>query len=178
MFATGTAAEVAVDDEDVCALELGQVEGVGAFELAAIVFKYISTQAVEGDAPEESGRDNSICIDVIPGEGNGGAGDGGYLSHVFMSWGCICLVGEDGFGFDFDQDVGGDEATDFYHCGGGADVAEGFAVGFADEFPFGDVGAVDAGAYYVIEGGSGLMEGGFDIQDDLFGLGVYVADAY
>jgi hypothetical protein len=43
MFPTGTAAEVAVDDEDVCALELGQVEGVGAFELAAIVFKYIRT---------------------------------------------------------------------------------------------------------------------------------------
>ena len=50
-------------------------------------------------------------------------------------------------------------------------------MGFADEFPFVDVGAVDAGANYVFEAGSGLVEGGFDVEDDLFGLGIDIADA-
>ena len=38
---------------------------MGTFELDPIVLKYISTQAVEGDATEESGGDNSIGINVV-----------------------------------------------------------------------------------------------------------------
>ena len=49
-------------------------------------------------------------------------------------------------------------------------------MGFADEFPLFDIGAVDAGTNYVVEAGSGLLEGGFDIEDDLFGLGINIAE--
>src|SRR5438309_10861614 len=85
---------------------------------------------------------------------------------------------EDGVGFDLDEHLGGDQAADLHHAGGGADGGEEFAVGASDFLPIGDVDDEDACADYVFQRGTGFAKGGFDVSDGLHGLGVNVADAH
>lgn len=75
MFAGGTAAEIAPGQQDSGTLKAGLVEGV-VWILAAIVFEGVFAKSVEGDAAEEAGRDDAICVDVIQQERDCGGGDG------------------------------------------------------------------------------------------------------
>ncbi len=68
---------------------------------------------------------------------------------------CVCLGlggADDGFDFDFDVLVGGDEAGDLDHDEGRFGCAKLFVEGGSDGFPTVDVCAVDAGGNDIIDG--------------------------
>ena len=79
MLARGTAAEVHTRDEDGGVLEAFVVERVlgllAGFGIEAHVMERELTEAVEGDAFHETGRDDAVGIDVSAGDENSGAGD-------------------------------------------------------------------------------------------------------
>ncbi len=81
------------------------------------------------------------------------------------------LVGDVGFGLDFDAPSGVDEGRDDNHGGGGTGDGKELSVDASDLFPIFDAGEVDAGADNVLDGRSGLLEGGGDDGEGLFGLG-------
>ena len=83
--------------------------------------------------------------------------------------------GDDCVGFDFDEELGVNEAADLNHGGGRTDGAEELAVGAADRLPLGDVGDIDAGADDVMKGCARLLECGLDGAEGLNGLKVRVA---
>jgi hypothetical protein len=75
----------------------------------------------------------------------------------------------DRLGFDFHAPFGVEKGGD-NHGGGGPDGGKDFAVGEADLFPVFGVGDEHAGADDIGEGGTGLIEGGFDDAEDGAGL--------
>ena len=90
---------------------------------------------------------------------------------------CDLLFGEDGFGFDFDEHLGRNEAADFDHGARRSNIFEDFAVGAADGFPVGDVFYEDARADDVGYFRAGVGESRFDILQGLRHLGARVAYA-
>src|SRR3954468_20630954 len=77
-----------------------------------------------------------------------------------------------GFGFDFYEPGGVEEAGHDDGGGGGADVGEDLAVGTGDFFPVLGGGEVDAGAEDMVEGGAGLGQCLADQVQAEAGLGV------
>jgi hypothetical protein len=53
----------------------------------------------------------------------------------------VSILGQHGVGVDLNRDLGGNQAADFHHVRGRANVLEEFAVGFADLLPVVDLSA-------------------------------------
>lgn len=83
---------------------------------------------------------------------------------------------DDGFSFDFDEVLGGDEAC-LDKGVGGTDAAKAFAMDAGDSFPVGDVADKDAGADDIVEGAAKLDDGAFDFVNDETRLGGGIAFA-
>ena len=79
MFTAGATSEVAVHDQDGCALVLRAIKGVPAVLLAAVIGEYLGAEAIKGHAFEKARRDDPVGVDVIAAQHHGGsahAGDG------------------------------------------------------------------------------------------------------
>jgi len=96
VLATRTAAEVAVDQQDRRTLMLGTIKGMRAgdslSQFGAIVGEGSRAEGIEGDALEETGRNDPIGIDVITANHHGGAAHrcdraGGEGSGTGHGWG-------------------------------------------------------------------------------------------
>ena len=75
MLATGTAAEIAIHQQDRRIAMFGPIEGVAAAQLGAIVGEHLLAQSIEGHALEKAGRNDPIGVDVVAAQHQGRAHD-------------------------------------------------------------------------------------------------------
>src|SRR5258706_14629257 len=85
------------------------------------------------------------------------------------------LFGQDGCGFDLDQQFHADQGLDLDHGGDGLDILEELAMRPANVLPARDVGHEQACAHHVFERGSGFLQGLFDLAPCQAGLFVGVS---
>jgi hypothetical protein len=67
MFPARSTTKVLIHHENGFALVFWKVEWMFALELLAIVFKDVHPEPFECDTLEEPGRNDPICIKIIPG---------------------------------------------------------------------------------------------------------------
>ena len=82
MLARGSTAEIRASNENRRTLKLRPVERVPAVRLGAIILEGMLSEAVKGDAAQETRRDDAIGIDVVATDGDRAALDPAHLSAV------------------------------------------------------------------------------------------------
>src|SRR5579863_2932215 len=89
----------------------------------------------------------------------------------------LCLFIEYRLGLNLHQHMGVNQAADFNHGGGGTNLAEEFAVSFANLLPVINIDDVYAGAHHILHAGTCSLQGRLDIFEYLHRLCIGFADA-
>ena len=75
MLATGTAAEIAIHQQDRRIAMFWPIEGVAAAQLSTVVGEHLLAQSIEGHALEKAGWNDPIGVDVVAAQHHGAATD-------------------------------------------------------------------------------------------------------